>query len=41
VLPLFATREQQVKLTCVPHQDIGPFSLQMQVFAPPAPVKPR
>jgi hypothetical protein len=38
VLPLFATRDQQLKLTCVPHQDIGPFSLQMQVFAlPPAP----
>ena len=35
VLPLFATREQQLRLTCVPHQDIGPFSLQMQVFAPP------
>jgi hypothetical protein len=38
VLPLFATRDQQLKLTCVPHQDIGPFSLQMQVFAlPPQP----
>lgn len=35
VLPLFATRDQQLKLTCVPHQDIGPFSLQMQVFALP------
>ena len=35
VLPLFATRDQQLKLTCVPHEDIGPFSLQMQVFAPP------
>lgn len=38
VLPLFATRNQQLNLTCVPHQDNGPFSLQMQVFAlPPAP----
>jgi len=38
VLPLFATRDQQLKLTCVPHQDMGPFSLQMQVFAlPPQP----
>jgi hypothetical protein len=36
VLPLFATRDQQLKLTCVPHQDIGPFSLQLQVFALPA-----
>jgi hypothetical protein len=35
VLPLFATRAQQLQLTCVPHEDIGPFSLQMQVFAPP------
>src|SRR5579863_8821861 len=33
VLPLFATREQQLQLTCVPHQDNGAFSLQMQVFA--------
>jgi hypothetical protein len=38
VLPLFATRDQQLKLTCVPHQDIGPFSVQLQVFAlPPQP----
>jgi len=37
VLPLFATRDKQLTLTCVPHEDIGPFSLQMQVFAlPPA-----
>jgi hypothetical protein len=35
VLPLFATRDQQLNLTCVPHQDIGPFSLQMQVFTLP------
>ena len=35
VLPLFTTRDQQFRLTCVPHQDIGPFSLQMQVFTPP------
>jgi hypothetical protein len=35
VLPLFATRDQQLNLTCVPHQDNGPFSLQMQVFALP------
>ena len=35
VLPLFATRDQQLNLTCVPHQDIGPFSLQLQVFALP------
>jgi hypothetical protein len=38
VLPLFATRDQQLRLTCVPHQDIGPFSVQLQVFAlPPQP----
>jgi hypothetical protein len=38
VLPLFATRDQRLQLTCVPHQDIGPFSLQMQVFSlPPEP----
>ncbi len=36
VLPLFATRDQQLKLTCVPHQDIGPFSVQLEVFAPAA-----
>jgi hypothetical protein len=35
VLPLFATRDQQLRLSCVPHQDIGPFSVQLQVFAPP------
>jgi hypothetical protein len=37
VLPLFATRDQQLRLTCVPHQDIGPFSVQLQVFALPPP----
>ena len=37
VLPLFATRNQQLSLTCVPHQDNGPFSLQLQVFALPPP----
>ena len=38
VLPLFATRDQRLNLNCVPHQDNGPFSLQVQVFAlPPAP----
>jgi hypothetical protein len=37
VLPLFSTRDQQLNLNCVPHQDIGPFSLRLQVFAlPPA-----
>jgi hypothetical protein len=39
VLPLFATRDQQLQLTCVPHQDNGAFSLQMQVFALPAQLK--
>ncbi len=34
VLPLFATRDQQLKLNCIPHQDIGPFSMHLQVFAP-------
>jgi hypothetical protein len=39
VLPLFATRALQTRTQCVPHQDTGgPFSLQLQVFAPvPAP----
>jgi hypothetical protein len=37
VLPLFATRDQQLRLTCVPHQDIGPFSVRLQVFALPPP----
>ncbi len=38
VLPLFATRGLQVRITCVPYQDTGgPFELQMQVFAPLAP----
>jgi len=39
ILPFFATRDLQVQATCVPHQDNGPFSLQMQVFAPLAPPK--
>jgi hypothetical protein len=35
VLPLFVTRAQQIRTQCVPHQDTGgPFSLNMQVFAP-------
>jgi hypothetical protein len=35
VLPLFATRALQNRTQCVPHQDTGgPFSLQLQVFAP-------
>jgi len=34
VLPLFATRDQQLKLNCIPYQDIGPFSVHLQVFAP-------
>jgi hypothetical protein len=41
LLPLFATRAQQIQLTCVPYQDIGPFSVQLQVFGPPpSPAKP-
>jgi hypothetical protein len=39
VLPLFATRDQKLQLSCVPHQDNGPFSLQMQVFTPPPELK--
>jgi hypothetical protein len=41
VLPLFAVRNLQANLTCVPHQDNGPFALQMQVFAPLVTVKPK
>lgn len=40
VLPLFATRGLQVHTTCVPHQDTGPFDLQLQVFAPLPTPKP-
>ena len=39
VLPLFAIRNLEARLSCVPHQDTGPFSLQMQVFAPLAPAQ--
>lgn len=34
VLPLFATRNVRAQISCVPYQDIGPFDLQLQVFAP-------
>jgi hypothetical protein len=35
ILPLFAIRALQARVTCVPHQDTGgPFDLQLQVFVP-------
>jgi len=41
VLPLFSTRDQDIKLNCIPYQDIGPFSVHLQVFAPPPAAKSR
>lgn len=34
LLPMFATRDVQSNLRCIPHQDTGPFSLSFEVFAP-------
>jgi hypothetical protein len=40
VLPMFATRNLQQQITCVPHQDSGSaFSLSFDVFAAPLPAK--
>jgi hypothetical protein len=40
LLPMFATRNVNNQVTCVPHQDSGSnFSLSFDVFAPPPPVK--
>ena len=41
LLPLFATRNLQNQITCVPHQDSGSnFSLSFDVFAPAPPPQP-
>lgn len=34
LLPMFATRDLQNNLRCIPNQDTGPFSLSFEVFAP-------
>jgi hypothetical protein len=35
VLPLFATRDPQIRTTCIPYQDTGgPYDLKLQVFGP-------
>jgi len=35
LLPLFSTRDAQVRTNCIPHQESGgPFSVELQVFAP-------
>jgi hypothetical protein len=40
LLPMFATRNLQQQITCVPHQDAGSaFSLSFDVFAAPLPAK--
>jgi hypothetical protein len=40
LLPMFATRNLQQQITCVPHQDSGSaFSLSFDVFAAPLPAK--
>jgi hypothetical protein len=40
VLPMFATRNVNSNITCVPHQDSGSnFNLSYDVFAPPVPPK--
>ena len=42
LLPMFATRNLQQQITCVPHQDAGSaFSLSFDVFAAPLPAKRR
>jgi hypothetical protein len=42
LLPMFATRNVQQQITCVPHQDAGSaFSLSFDVFAAPLPAKGR
>jgi hypothetical protein len=42
LLPMFATRNLQQQITCVPHQEAGSaFSLSFDVFAVPLPAKAR
>lgn len=34
LLPMFAARDVHANMNCVPHQDMGPFALTFEVFAP-------